>query len=393
MVMINITRAQTKELHSMLKQFPAVAIVGARQVGKTTLAKEIAKKAGAKAVYYDLEKPSDRNRLADIESVLVRDKLKCIVIDEAQTMPELFTALRPLIDDYRKPGRFILLGSVSPHLVKGISESLAGRIGQMELGCLNMSETDKKKISFKKLWFRGGFPEALLTKSNINWFRWCENYYKNFVERDVNFLANESLSPSIVGKLWAMLSGINGNILNYDMISRSLGISRPTVVKYIDFLEGTFLVSRLEPWFINISKRIVKAPKLYFRDTGILHYLNGISTPDELENHIAVGASWEGFVIEQIRQLKPKNISMYYYRTHNGAEADLVLVKGNRPVSCMEIKLSNTPVISRGFHEVIVDMKTKNNFVITPESKNYLHNDATRVCGINDFVKKYLRKL
>ena len=186
MVMINITRAQTKELHSMLKQFHEVAIVGARQVGKTTLAKETAKKAGPKVVYYDLEKPSDRIRLADIESVLVRDKLKCIVIDEAQTMPELFTALRPLIDDYRKPGRFILLGSVSPHLVKGISESLAGRIGQMELGCLNMSETDKKKISFKKLWFRGGFPEALLTKSNINWFRWCENYYKSFVKGNIH---------------------------------------------------------------------------------------------------------------------------------------------------------------------------------------------------------------
>jgi uncharacterized protein len=388
-----INRTSTKELSALMKQFPAVVILGARQVGKTTLAKQVAEKLGNKCVYFDLEKQSDRNKLADIESTLMAVTKKCVIVDEAQTMPELYTALRPLIDEYRKPGRYLLLGSIAPHLIEGISETLAGRMAQIEIGTVNILEADKANVSQDTLWHRGGYPEALLLKNDTQWYRWVENYYKNFISRDVNFLMDERLSPSTVAKLWTMLADINGNILNLEMLSRSLGISRPTVSKYLEFMEGAYLVARLQPWFMNVSKRLVKSPKLYFRDTGVFHYLNSISSLNDLQGSVISGASWEGFVVEQIRQLKNMNIKMYYYRTHHGAEADIVLVKGTKPVACIEIKISNTPSLTKGWHEVINDLKTTNNFVITPNSDTYKYNTYTTVCSLKDFVMKYLKKI
>jgi predicted AAA+ superfamily ATPase len=388
-----IDRFIEKELTDLLKQFPAVTILGARQTGKTTLARKVLKKLGNKAVYYDLEKLSDRRKLNDIETTLGNYQNKCVIIDEAQTMPELFSALRPLIDEKRKAGRFLLLGSVSPHLVKGVSETLAGRIAHIELSTINLKEALKSKITQNQLWLRGGYPEALQLKTNANWYKWIENYYRNFIERDVNFLMGETLSPSTVNKLWTMLSGINGNIVVYDVIARSLGISRPTTLKYMDFLEGACLVHRLQPWFNNINKRLVKAPKIYFRDTGVLHYLNGVSSWEDLQNDICIGASWEGFVIEQIKQLMPATLSAYFYRTHHGAEADLVLVKGNKPIACIEIKLNNAPHLTRGWHEVVTDLKTENNFVITPNSDTYWHDQKTMVCSLSNFIKIHLSLL
>lgn len=390
---MEISRIKKKELDSLMKQFPAVAILGSRQAGKTTLAKISALKSKGNAIYFDLEKKTDRLRFDDIEMLLEQTKDKCVIIDEAQIVPEIFTALRPNIDENNKPGRFILLGSVSPHLVKGISESLAGRIAHLELSVINAVEIKKYKIALNKLWFRGGYPKALLASNNTKWSLWCENYFKNFIERDVHLLSEEKLSSSTVDKLWRMLAGINGNVLNHDMLSRSLGISRPTVIKYLDFLEGTFLIIRLQPWFINISKRIVKAPKFYFRDSGMLHFLNDITTPEELNHNIHVGASWEGFVIEQIRQLRPRNTGMFYYRTHHGAEADLILVKGICPVACIEIKISDAPTVSRGFHEVIDDMKTDTNFIITPNAKPEIYSKKIKICSLKDFLEKELGKI
>ena len=378
------------ELVSLMKQFPAVALLGARQTGKTTLARQVAKKMGAKAVFFDLEKTSDRLKLTDIETALSGYADKCVIIDEAQTMPELFTALRPLIDENRKPGRFLLLGSVSPHIVKGISESLAGRIAHTELSPINLLEAIKARKPMEHLWFRGGYPEALTLKSDANWYRWAENYFKTFIHRDVNFLMGDTLSPSIVNNMWQMLSGMNGNILNHDMLARSLGISRPTVTKYLDFLENSFIIYRMQPWFMNVSKRIVRSPKIYFRDTGVLHFLNRISTSHDLKNNIIAGNSWEGFVVEQIKQLKHPLVSVHYYRTHHGAEADIVLVKGNRPQCCIEIKLGNHPNISKGWYEVIKDMKTKNNFIVTSSSDDYRLTKDTRVSSLPIFLKKYL---
>lgn len=387
--MIDRTPAYT-ELLKLMRQFPAVALLGARQTGKTTLAKKAAAQLGSKAVYFDLEKQSDRLKLHDPETALAEHADKCVIIDEAQTMPKLFTTLRPLIDEKRKPGRFLLLGSVSPHIIRGLSESLAGRISQLELCPINVTEAVKSGKSIEHLWFRGGYPEAFTLKSHTAWYKWAENYFKTFIQRDVNFLMGETLSPSVVNNVWLMLSGINGNILNQEMLARSLGISRPTVNKYLDFLESSFIVYRMQPWFMNVSKRIVKSPKIYFRDTGVLHYLHRLNSPADLKGNIIAGASWEGFVIEQIKQLKNLRLSMYYYKTHQGAEADVVLVKGNIPKCCIEIKLSNTPNISKGWYEVIKDMKTKNNFVITPASDDFLLNKNTRVCSLPVFIKNYL---
>ncbi len=391
---MQVKRIQIQQtLITLMKQFPAVALVGARQAGKTTLARKLAAKLGTKSVIFDLEKKSDLLRLSDPEAALEEHDNKCVIIDEAQTMPALYTALRPIIDRRRKPGRFLLLGSVSPHIIKGISESLAGRIAYAELCPINLNEALLAGKTTDHLWFRGGFPEAFSLKSHAAWHRWAENYYKTFIQRDVNFLMGESLSPSLVGNMWQMLSGINGAILNHDMLARSLGISRITVNKYLDFLESSFIIYRMQPWFINTTKRVVKSPRLYFRDTGVLHYLNRISSPTELRTHIAAGASWEGFVVEQVNQLKHPKLSLYYYRTHHGAETDIVLVKGNKPLCCIEIKLGNAPAVSRGWHEVVKDLKTKHNYIVTPSSEDYPFNRNARVCSLPVFLKQYLPEI
>lgn len=379
-----------KQLVTLLKQFPAVALLGARQAGKTTLARQIAQKLGKKAVFFDLEKNSDRLRLADPETALASYTNQCVIIDEAQSMPALFTALRPIIDANRKPGRFLLLGSVSPHIVKGISESLAGRIAYTELSPINVPEAMKAGKTVEQLWFRGGYPEALTLKANKAWYSWAENYFMTFIQRDVNFLMGETLSPSLVNNMWQMLSGMNGSILHHEMLARSLGISRPTVGRYLDFLESCFIIYRMQPWFVNVSKRIVKSPKIYFRDTGALHFLHRIDAPSVLKTHIIAGASWEGFVIEQVRQLKNQALSVHYYRTHHGAETDIVLVKGNKPLCCIEIKLGNAPAVSKGWYETIRDMKTSSNFIVTTGSDDYALNKLTRVCSLPVFLQKYL---
>lgn len=384
-----IQRNTQTEIEKLLKQFPAVVIGGARQIGKSTLAKQIAKKRKQKALYFDLELPSDRRKLDDMESLFTQNADKLIIIDEAQTMPELFTVLRPIIDAKRKAGRFLLLGSVSPFLIRHVSETLAGRIAHIELPSINVIEAQKSKIDLYKLWFRGGYPEALKLRTNQQWNLWMFNYEKTFIERDVTMLMNETLSPATVRRLWSILSGISGQLLNYEDVSRSLGMSRATVLKYMDFMEGAYLIRRLQPWFSNISKRIVKSPKLYFRDSGLLHYMNRIKSYNDLINNIICGASWEGFVIEQIIQLMPKNLHAYFYRTHHGAESDLVLVKGNKPIACIEIKLNNAPDVPKGFINCINDLKTKQNFIITPQSDNYVFKNI-RICSLQSFIRKYL---
>jgi hypothetical protein len=273
-----------------------------------------------------------------------------------------------------------------------VSETLAGRIAHTELAGINLAEAQKAKIDWKKLWFRGGYPQALTVRTIAHWNLWMENYEKTFVERDVTMLMNETLSPATVRRLWTMLSGLSAQLLNYEDVSRSLGLSRATVVKYMDFLEGAYLIRRLQPWHANTSKRLVKSPKVYFRDSGLLHYMNRVESYNDLMNHIIVGASWEGFVIEQIIQLMPQQLKAYFYRTHHGAESDLVLVKGNKPIACIEIKLNNAPDIPKGFINCIQDLKTTYNFLITPESDDYVSKQI-RVCSLPTFVKKYLSKL
>jgi predicted AAA+ superfamily ATPase len=384
-----IKRKLQAKIVNLLKQFSAVAILGPRQVGKTTLAKQIAASKKKKSLYLDMEKPADRNRFKDAHSYLENYKDHCVIVDEVQLLPTLFSELRPLIDEYRKPGRFILLGSASPALVKGVSESLAGRISYTELTSVGLLELPST-ISQQKHWLRGGFPDALLAKSNVKFRQWTDNFIKSYVERDLELLFGVNLSSTTIQKLWSMLAHVNGSVWNAEIFSRSLGVTAPTVLRYLDYLEGGYLIRRMQPWFVNAKKRLVKSPKVYLRDSGILHHLLKLDSIDEVLGHPIAGTSWEGYVIEQIFQAKPDHLDMYFYRTHDGAECNVVLVKGIIPIACIEIKLTNAPSVSKGFYTSIADLSPKKKFVITPSSEDYPVKDGVIVTSLRQFLVKHL---
>lgn len=303
--------------------------------------------------------------------------------------PELFSLLRSLIDIKRSPGRFLLLDSASPLLIKGVSESLAGRIKYEELGPVNLPEIPSS-FSIEAHWFKGGFPDALTAKSNQEFVDWMDSFIVTFIERDLPDLFDFSFSRITMRNFWVMLAHSNSGIWNAQAFSRSLGIAGPTVNKYLDYLEGAFIIHRLPAYFNNVKKRLIKSPKIYLRDTGLLHRLLRIENPDELHGHSIIGASWEGYVVEQINQTKNKNIDLYYYRTQDGAESDLVLVKANKPIACIEIKYAASPNISKGFFITTEDLKTKENYIIIPSGKSYKIKKNVRVSGLKEFIKKIL---
>jgi len=379
-----ITRIFQGQVEKSLEWSPAVAILGPRQVGKTTLAKNIAAEKSS-AIYLDLENPTDMLKLDDSFTYLSSLKQRCIVIDEVQLKPELFSQLRPLIDAHRVPGRFILLGSASPSLVKGVSESLAGRIAYMELTGIGITELPAD-IDYHQNWFRGGFPNALLAETDNAGREWLNALIRSYIERDLAHLFGVELNTSIFRNFWTMLAHVNGNIWNAETFARSLGISAPTVVRYLSFLEGGYLVRRLQPWFVNAKKRLVKSPKVYIRDAGILHRLLNIPDYDSLRGHPGIGASWEGYVVEQVFQRLPPGLEIYYYRTQAGAECDLVLVQGITPLACIEIKLTNTPTVSRGFLNSVDDLQPKYKYIITPDSDTYKIQGDVTVTNLTHFI-------
>lgn len=387
-----IDRKLNNEVKTLLRQFPAVAILGARQVGKTTMAKQIVGTQKRPPLYLDLENPLDARRLADPYTFLTDNKDKCIIIDEVQTIPSLFSVLRSVIDNDRRNGRFILLGSASPQLVKGVSESLAGRIAYRELDPVNLLEIPEK-ITRDKHWLRGGFPSALLARSDTAAMEWMNGFVRSYIERDLGSLFGVELSANTINRLLSMLAHVNGSVWNAEMMARSLGITAPTVNRYIDFLEGAFLVKRLPAFFINTRKRLVKAPKVYIRDSGLLHQLSNIPNLHSLKGHPIVGSSWEGYVVEQINQLKPAGTELYYYRTQAGAEYDIVMARGIKPVACIEVKLNNAPAISKGNYESIKDLKTKKNFVVVPDAEEYKTKDGIIICNLITLLTKYFGKL
>jgi uncharacterized protein len=384
-----IKRQLQKELSGLLKQFPAVAILGPRQVGKTTLAKKLASAKKDKTLYLDLEKAADRNRLSDAHSYLQSQQDKCVILDEVQLMPELFSVLRPVIDEYRKPGRFILPGSASPALVKGVPESLAGRMAYTELAPVTLMELPRN-ISRQQHWFRGGFPEALLAKTDAISRQWMNSFIRSYIERDMEILFGVNFSNTTMQRLWAMLAHTSGNVWNAETYARSLGVTAPTILRYLDYLEAGYMMRRLLPWFVNAKKRLVKSPKVYVRDTGVLHSLLSIASADDLLSHPAAGASWEGYVVEQIAAGKSPDLQLYYYRTHDGAECDVVLVKGIKVIACIEIKLSNAPAISKGFMHCLDDLKPKYKYIITPQSEEYTVQQNITVTGLTRFLKEQL---
>ena len=357
------------EIEHALKKFPAVSIIGSRQVGKTTLAKEILRDAVKDAIYLDLELPSDMNRLSDPELYLGENEEKMIIIDEVQRMPALFPVLRALIDKKKKNGRFLLLGSASPLLLKNSSESLAGRIIHYELSPLSLKEIEARDNDYKQLWLKGGYPLSYLS-SHAQSLLWRKAFIQTHLERDIPQLGIGV--PSLqLHRFLTMIAHVNGQILNISTIAKSLGLSSPTINRYTEIFEGTFILRSLRPYYFNTKKRLVKSPKIYFRDTGILHTLLDIETYDALQSNPYVGHSWEAFVIEQIIAQMPTRLSPYFYRTAAGAEIDLILKAENSSPIAVEIKYSLSPGVSRGFHQGYQDLGCKKGVVIYPGKDIY----------------------
>lgn len=374
-----------------LTYFPAVGILGPRQVGKTTFAKAIRSKLAKPSVYLDLEDTATFSKLTEAGAYLNQYRDQCVIIDEIQLMPQLFGQLRSLIDDHRVPARFILLGSASPAILRNSSESLAGRIAYTELTPFSLPELSGQ-VSQTTHWLRGGFPDSLLAPNDTLQQRWMQNFVQTYIGRDLRSIGYDIPQNTLLNLL-RMLTQINGNILNTSDLSRSLGVSQPTVGRYLDVLEGSFLISRLQPYFVNVSKRLVKAPKLLMRDSGLLHYLANVTTYDGLLGNLIVGGSWESYVIEQIRRSVPDSWQFFYYRTHAGAETDLVLITPNGQKIGIEIKFSTAPTVSRGFYENRQDLATDHSYIIVPTGEKYPKANDVWVVSLAEFLAGELPRL
>ena len=359
-----IKRLVENQIVENLRHFPAVALVGPRQVGKTTLAKLIAQELDKTCIYLDLESYSDLQKLENAEDYFNQRADKVIILDEIQREPQLFPLLRSVIDRNRENGRFILLGSASPELLAKSSETLAGRIAYLEIHPFGFQEI-KNIANYQQIWLKGGFPAMFLQKNEGVSFESRIQFIQTYIERELPILGL-SASPTILRNLLRMIAHVHGNLLNYSDLSRSLGIDLSTIKRYIDYFENAFLVRRLEPYFFNVSKRIVKSPKIYIRDSGLLHALAGIENQEDLEGLSTKGNSWEGFVIQNIIIHLKKSVSYYFYRTQDGTEIDLVLVKGLKPVLAIEIKYTNAPKLSRGNNIAVSDLGNIPLLVVTP---------------------------
>lgn len=332
------------------------------------MARTIQKTNPRNVVYLDLELPSDMNKLQDPELYLEQHKDNLVIIDEIQRMPELFTILRALVDRNRTGGRFLILGSASPELIKRSAESLAGRVIYHELTPFTLAEIGCDKAP--QLWLRGGYPESYLSEDDDASFTWRKSFVKTYLEMDIPQLGIQ-IPAAQIRRFWTMLAHYNGQIWNASQIALGLGISAPTVRNYLDILEETFISRRLQPFYSNLKKRLVKSPKVYIRDTGLLHALLRNKDFESLMSHPSVGSSWEGFTIEQIRGLIPDDWQMFYYRTGAGAEIDLVLLDGkNKPIA-IEIKYSAAPKVTKGFWSALEDLGNPKGFVVYPGNEMY----------------------
>lgn len=367
-----------------LQTVPVVVVYGPRQVGKTTLVKQIAAEDSRNFLYLDLELPSDRIKLADAELFLRQFQDITVILDEVQFVPDLFPVLRSLIDENRRNGRFILLGSASPALLQRSGQSLAGRVRYRELFPFTLAEI--KNAELNKLWFRGGFPGAFLTANDTEAMQWYADFMLSYSTRDLAQLGLPMRAMQIE-RLLQMLAHMHGQLINYSSIAKSLGVSQPTVTKAIFYLEEAMLIRTLKPWHNNLNKRLVKSPKVYIRDTGMLHYLLAVNNYNQLMGHPQAGNSWEGFVIQQILSIIPNQINPYFYRTAAGAEVGLILSSGNRIEYAVEIKLTNSPQLTRGNTEAISVINPQHRVIVIPTGEKFQFRDDWTVCGISEFIK------
>ena len=367
-----IARSCTATILKRLQTNPAVALLGARQVGKTTIA-DLIRQQFPKTIYLDLERPADLNKLSDPEAFFKQFNDHLICLDEIQRVPDIFPILRGVIDRGRRNTQFLILGSASRDLLRQSSESLAGRISYIEITPFNHCEVTLLKT--EEHWLKGGYPRSLLAQDNETSVQWREDYIRTFLERDIPLLGFH-IPAATLGRFWRMLSHCHGQILNASKLADSMGVSSHTIRKYIDLLEQTFLVRVLPPYFGNIKKRLVKSPKVYIRDSGLLHTLLNIETMENLFAHPIYGVSFEGFVIENILAQFPR-WQPFYFRTSNGAEVDLILKKGEKTVA-IEIKSSTTPKLSKSFFNAIEMIKADQVLVVAPVDSTYpLNQDIT----------------
>ena len=354
-----------------LSEVPVVALLGARQVGKTTLAEQVVSGWPGPFTVFDLEVATTREALSVTPEKLLRESEGLIVLDEVQRMPELFEILRPICDSRNRKAVFLLLGSASWDLIKGVSETLAGRILFVDVGGFSLAEVGPQNQD--RLWMRGGFPRAWLAPSAAAWTRWMQSFTRTFLERDIPGLGSK-VSPEALGRFWRMLAHYHGQTWNAAEVGRSMDVSVTAANHYRDLLAGSFMLRVLPPWFERLGKRIIKSPRVFLRDSGVLHFLLGLEEMKELQVHPRYGASWEGFALEQTLNAHGER-EAYFYRTQRGAELDLMLLRRGRRWG-FEFKCTDAPRTTKSMHVVIEDLGLEHLWVIYPGDQQYSLTDA-----------------
>jgi len=377
-----LNRKIEKDVVNSINNFPVTAVLGPRQCGKSTLVKHITSGLSQDIVYLDLERPSDLQKLEHAEWFLSSQKDKLICIDEIQRHPELFPLIRSLVDEWERPGCFVVLGSASRDLLMQSSESLAGRIAYKRLTPFLFSEINQH-YTIEQYFERGGFPRSLLGKSNDVSFEWRRNFISTFLERDMLQWAN--FTPITMQRIWQMLAHFNGQTVNYSHLGNALNVSNQTVKNYIDLLESTYMVHVVQPYTSNLGKRLVKSPKVYVADAGIVATLLGIRSFGELSGHPAFGAIWEQIVLSNLKGAFPE-AEVFHYRTAGGAEIDFV-VKLNNRIFAVECKASYTPTLSKGNHLAMDDISPKHTFVVTPSPDSWSMKAGVDVVSIDELLK------
>ncbi len=372
-----------RQLREDLGYYPAVGLVGARQVGKTTLVRRIAADRPGETVYLDLQLPSNRQLLTDAESYLRSRRDRLVVIDEVQTMPELFPILRGLIDEDRRPGRFCILGSAAPELLRSTAESLAGRISYTELQPLALAELPDGDSEVH--WLRGGYPVAYLTTDGERRARYFRDYLQTFVGTDLRDLAGGA-DPEGMRRLVLMLCHLQGQALNVSQLARSLGVATTTVGRYLDVLSAAFLIRIVRPLLPNLRKRLTKAPKVFLRDSGFLHGLLNIETFEALLSHPVVGGSWEGYVGEQLRAVMGTEVELLHYRSAKQHELDYVCEHPKFGRLGFEVKRSNAPTLSASFCTAVDDVEAVHVYVVTPGAQRHPIGDKITVVSIREVL-------
>ncbi|AMS27985.1 hypothetical protein AEM51_14185 [Bacteroidetes bacterium UKL13-3] len=375
-----LSRVKLNEIDDLLQDFPVVAIVGPRQCGKSTLAQIIASQY-PDAVFLDMEDPDDRAILSNPTLFFAANKHKLICLDEIQFAPNLFPILRSVVDKGKRNGQFLLLGSAAPDLLRQSSETLAGRIVYAELAPFSIIET---QADWQILLLRGGFPRSYLAKSDKSSLTWRKSFIRTFLERDIAAFGL-NLNPQNSSRLWQMCAHYHGKILNYSDFGKALGLTHPTIKHYVDVLAGTFMLRKLQPYYANLEKRLVKTPKLYVADSGILCALLNIQTFDELLGHPIAGFAWEGFVLQNILSTVGDDYEVYFISTSADAEIDILLKKGRKLIG-IECKFSTAPKVSKGFYNLKSDLKLSKSFVVAPVHTAYSLDKNTLVCNIEELL-------